>query len=129
MSESTLQKTEQHPDAQGSVARQQFWRPLYRTESSKEAHTLHVALPGVPKSGVDIALDGDQLTITGHRGHPVPESWKPLYTEMGHRDYRLVVRLNVDVDPDKITAKVEDGMLTLVLPVREEAKPRQISVS
>lgn len=129
MSETTLQQSDQRPDVKGTAEHQQFWRPVYRTESTKESHTLHVALPGVPKSGVDISLDGDQLTITGHRGHPVPESWKPVYTEMGHRDYRLVVRLNVDVDPDKISAGVEDGMLQLVLPVREEAKPRQISIS
>lgn len=128
MSESTITNTDVGGAAAGAAERQTFWRPWYRVESGQDEHRLFVAMPGVPKSGVNLSIDGDQLTITGHRTHSVPESWKPVFTEMGHRDYRLTLRLNVEVAEDKITAQVADGMLTLTMPVKEEAKPRTIAI-
>ena len=128
MSKTTLAKSNGNSPA-NTAERHDFWRPWYNVEKSEEAHILHVAMPGVPKSGINVALDGDLLTITGHRTNPVPESWKPISTEMGHREYRLSLRLNLDVEEDKIKATVEDGMLRLTLPVKEEAKPRQIPIN
>ena len=128
MSNSTITTTTGDNTTAGAAERHAFWRPWYRVENGKEEHKLLVAMPGVPKNGVEVALDGDQLTITGHRTHSVPETWKPVFTEVGHRDYRLIVRLNVEVDENKISAHVEDGMLTLTMPVKEEAKPRTIAI-
>ena len=125
MSETTLSKSAQK---NGAVENRSV-RPSYRVESDKEAHKLFVAMPGVNKSGIEIALDGDALTVAGHRADPIPEGWRPVFSELGSHDYRLALRLNVDVDEDKIRANIEDGLLTLTLPVREAAKPRQISIT
>ena len=106
-----------------------YQRPWYSMESDDEAHTLRVALPGVRKSGVQVALDGDLLTITGNRHQAWPKSWKPVFSELNRHDYRLSLRLNLEVAEDRISGEVEDGMLTLKLPVKDEAKPRLIPIN
>lgn len=106
-----------------------YVRPWYRVAGNGDGHVLHVAMPGVAKSGVEVSLEGDDLTITGHRQDRRPEGWKAVLEELPSPDYRLRLRLNVAVNADRISAQVEDGMLTLTLPVREEAKPRSITIA
>lgn len=106
-----------------------YARPWYQVEGGEEGHTLRVAMPGVAKAGVEISLEEDQLSILGHRQNRVPSDWKPVFEERAEPDFRLRLRLNVDVDPDKIAARMEEGVLTLTLPVREEAKPRTIEIN
>ncbi len=55
--------------------------------------------------------------------------WKPLYRELSDVNYQLKLKLNVPVEDSKLSAKLEDGVLTLTLPVKEAAKPRTIAVS
>jgi len=127
----TIQTTVPTRESTDAAKRQEvnYVRPWYRVAGNGDGHVLHVAMPGVSKAGVQVSLEGDDLTITGHRQDRVPEGWKPVFEELPWPDYRLRLRLNVDVDADKISAHVEDGMLTLTLPVREEAKPRSIAVN
>lgn len=108
--------------------RERFVRPVFVTEQDQDAHRLQVHMPGVNRQGVDISLVEDQLEIIGRRQNTPPENWRPIFRESEDLDYRLRVRLNVRVDTDKIEAFVEDGMLTLTLPIQEEAKPRTIEV-
>ncbi len=106
-----------------------YWRPWHEVTETKEGHVLSVAMPGVPKSGISVSFEDDELTIVGHRETSIPKNWKALVSELGHRDYRLLVRVNIPVDVERINAVVEDGVLRLLLPVKEEAKPRQIAIS
>jgi HSP20 family protein len=128
MSEATLSKSEYQTLSKDRRPSENFRRPWYRIESGKEEHTLYVALPGVAKLDVNVALDGDQLTITGRRTSHTPDTWKTVFSELGQYDYRLALRLNVRVDESKISGEVVDGMLKLVLPMSDEAKPRMIKV-
>ncbi len=105
-----------------------FLRPRYWVNESSDAYTIHVALPGVRKEGLEINLNDDALTITGRRDRATPEGWKPLTRELRNDPYRLSVQLNVHVKEDNISAKLEDGILNLELPKAEEAKPRTITV-
>ena len=85
-------------------------------------------LPGVPKSGVKIDLEDNILTVRGERTSNVPEGMKALHRELSPLSYLLRLRLNTPVEEDKMTAKLEDGVLTLLLPLKVVAKPRQIPV-
>jgi HSP20 family protein len=104
-------------------------RPAYDVNENADAFRIQVNLPGVSRDGVDISLEDGTLSITGTRAHRVPEGWRPLRRELLEGDYRLSLRLNVEVDETKIKAKVEDGVLDLTLPKADEVKPRKIEVS
>ena len=57
------------------------------------------------------------------------EGMKALHRELSPLNYLLRLRLNTPVDEDKMTAKLEDGVLSITLPLKEAAKPRQITVN
>jgi HSP20 family protein len=102
-------------------------RPYYESEEKAEAYEVRIHMPGVKKEGVSISLHGDELSVGGARS-ATPESWRAISRESPSADYALTLGLNVEIDGEKIAAKVEDGVLTLTLPKAEKAKPRQISI-
>lgn len=102
-------------------------RPYYETAEQAEAYTVRVWMPGVKKDGVSLSLHGEELSIAGKRS-AVPEGWRSVRRESAAADYELTLGLNVEIDGEKIAAKVEDGILTLTLPKAEKSKPRQISI-
>ncbi len=103
-------------------------RPRYQVEHSPEAHTVRVELPGVSKDAVRLNLDDGVLHLTAPRRSTVPANWKPLHRELSEAGYELRLKLNDRVDESRLSAGLEDGVLTLVLPVKETVKPRSISL-
>ena len=103
-------------------------KPLYNVNGHAEAYEVRVEMPGVPKCGVKLDLEDNILTVRGERNTTVPEGMKALHRELSPLSYLLRLRLNTPVEEDKMTAKLEDGVLTLRLPLKEVAKPRQIPV-
>lgn len=114
--------------APGAGVTESLQKPLYTVGGNAEAYEVRVLLPGVPKSGVKIDLDENVLSIRGERQSATPEGWKTLHREISTQNFQLSLRLNVPVDDDKLTASVENGVLTVKLPVKEAAKPRQVQV-
>ncbi|MEM8955155.1 MAG: Hsp20/alpha crystallin family protein [Verrucomicrobiota bacterium] len=104
-------------------------KPYYTVKQGDDAFELGVVMPGVAKGDVRVAVEDDVLTVAGARVTSVPEGWRPLHSELSQSDYKLELRLNVDVDEAGISAKLEDGILSLRLPLSEAAKPREIEVS
>jgi HSP20 family protein len=83
---------------------------------------LHADLPGVRRDDLDIQVENDVLTIKGERkleldGERVAGAFARTFT------------LPKQVDAEKIAASLKDGVLTLTLPKRPEAQPRQIKVA
>ena len=113
----------------GSVQRTSWRRPRYDVAENDEGFNVRVSLPGVGRDGVDIAYEDETLRITGTRGKVAAAGWRPLHRELPDSDYRLHLRLNVDVDAEKVLARIEDGILELSLPKAEAVKPRKIKVS
>lgn len=103
-------------------------KPLYNVIGNADAYELRVEMPGVPKSGVKLDLEDGILTVRGDRDVSVPEGMKTLHRELSTLNYLLRLRLNTPVDEDKMTAKLEDGVLSIRIPLKETAKPRQIQV-
>ena len=95
---------------------------------TKEGYVLEAEMPGVNKSGLEVLLEGNELTIVGRRSVGVPHA-ELLHRESSPRDFRRVFALDPAIDPAKINAKMENGILTLELPKAESVKPRKIAVS
>ena len=95
---------------------------------TKDGYLLEADMPGVNKDGLEITLEGNELTIVGHRGNDsVPG--EPLFRERTPVDFRRVFELDPAIDTARINAKMSQGLLTLKLPKSEEVKPRKIAVS
>jgi len=106
-----------------------FERPRFGAHKDDQGHTVKVMLPGVAKADVTVALDQRVLTVTGRRSKvATPEGWRLTHQELEKPDYRLRLELGDDIEDAKIDAAVEAGVLTLKFPVKEAAKPREISV-
>jgi len=84
-------------------------------------------MPGVAKDGLDISLEENMLTITGRR--PPGLSASLLYRESEPADYRRVFELDPSIETGKISAQMEQGILSLTLPKAEKVKPRRIAVN
>jgi HSP20 family protein len=105
-----------------------FFVPITDIFETDQALSLVVEMPGVDKSKVDISVEDGVLTIEGQLDFSKYEGMQPLYTEYNIGHYRRSFSLSNKVDQARISAEMRDGVLTLMLPKAEEAKPRRIAV-
>jgi len=95
---------------------------------SGEGYVIEAEMPGVTREGLDLTLEGHEITIVGRR-NAVTFPGDVLLRESRDADYRRVFELDPAVDTARISAKIEQGLLTLTLPRSEKVKPRQITVN
>ena len=107
--------------------RVQYATPLVDVESNEEGYTIRAEMPGVDKSGLEITIDNGELTIVGHR-RTSEVTGEPVYREIRNNDFRRVYELDPAIDTAKISARIEQGILTLTLPKAESVRPRKITV-
>jgi HSP20 family protein len=122
--------TENRPVTNGRSAQQpeRFLVPEVNIFETKEGYTLEAEMPGVNKEGLEITLEGSEITITGHRHVEYPAG-EALLRERQVADYRRVFELDPVIDTARISARVEQGLLRLFLPKSERVKPRKIAVN
>jgi HSP20 family protein len=94
-----------------------------------EALTVSLEMPGVDKDKVDVRVEKDVLKIEGWIDFSRYEGLQPVYTEYNIGNFARSFQLSSKIDQDRISAELRDGVMTLVLPKSERAKPRKISVS
>jgi HSP20 family protein len=89
---------------------------------------LRFDLPGIDPESIDVTVDHGVLTVSASRSEEYAEGEKPFIRERVMGSYARRVRLSDAVDADKIEANYSDGVLTVHVPVLEQAKPRKIEV-
>jgi len=124
----TMTKQEQRPVADQNSHPQGYVSPRVNITETKDGYLLEAEMPGVNKTGLEIALEGNELTLVGRRQEDVHDL-DLLYRESTQRDYRRVFVLDPTIDTGKIEAKIENGVLRLHLPKAEKVKPRKIQVT
>jgi HSP20 family protein len=102
--------------------------PRVNIIETKDGYTLEAEMPGVGKDSVEITVEDNQLTLLGRR-QPDDLKAELLHRESDNADYRRVFELDPAIDTAKISAHVEEGILTVQLPFSERVKPRKISIS
>lgn len=107
--------------------RNRWLQPQVNIVETKDGFVLEAEMPGVNKSGLEILLEGNELTIVGRRQHLV-EGAEPVYRESYDFDYRRSFELDPMIDTARISARMENGVLFLDLPKAEKVKPRKITV-
>jgi HSP20 family protein len=108
--------------------RQEFVVPVVNIFETPDGYALEAEMPGVNKGGLEITLEGNEITLVGRRAAE-PVNGEVLHRERSTVDYRRVFELDPAIDTHRISAKMEQGMLTLALPKSERVKPRKITVS
>jgi HSP20 family protein len=89
---------------------------------------VHLDLPGVQPDTVEASVENQVLTVTAERGFEPLEGDEFLVSERPHGRFSRQLRLGSTIDTENVAASYEDGVLTLILPVSERAKPRQIPI-
>ncbi len=106
---------------------EQFIAPPASVTDSAEGYTLEIEMPGVKKDGLDISFENNELTIIGRRSLPSVEGTL-IHHESRAENFRRTFELDPSIDANKISAKIDEGLVTLTLPKAEHVKPRKITV-
>jgi len=106
----------------------EFVKPEVNIYETKDGYLLEAEMPGVDKDGLEITLEGNELTITGRRPDESVDG-ELLFRERSRVNFQRTFELDPAIDTARINAKINQGLLTLTLPKSEQVKPRRIAVS
>ena len=124
----TLHAREKQELAEESTRPGLVFRPDIDILENHDGYVIYADLPGADDKSVDVRLDRGTLTL-GARLATVPDpSWTPLHTEYRFGSYHREFQISEDIDPAGVAAKMQNGVLELVLPKSAERRPRAIQV-
>src|SRR5690606_26074444 len=104
------------------------WTPLADVSETDDAYHVEVELPGVRREDVDVHVSGRELSVSGEfKQRERAGLFRTRTRRSGRFEYRTV--LPEDIDADRVTAELADGVLTVRVPKQEAAKPRRVPVS
>lgn len=89
---------------------------------------VELDLPGVDRDSLDVTVESDVLEISARRAAHFEEGDQLIVAERQHGDVRRRLHLGESLDAERIEASYDDGVLRVVIPVAEEAKPRRIEI-
>ncbi|HEX5474359.1 MAG TPA: Hsp20/alpha crystallin family protein [Vicinamibacterales bacterium] len=108
----------------------QTWVPAVDIfETDGHEYVIKAELPAFNREDIHIAFEQNVLTIQGERGgesEAKPERFQRL--ERRHGSFTRAFTLPASVDGSRISASYKDGLLTIRLPQRDEARPKQIAI-
>jgi HSP20 family protein len=129
--EHTMNTTTQNPGAVAAPTGNDtefFVRPDVDIYDSPLAYEIHAEMPGVDRQRLEVTIDEDRLTLTGRRTQP-PAGTSYLHHEMPTASFRRVFQISQEIDRERITAKVDQGVVTVTLAKVRRPEPRRIEVS
>ncbi len=102
-------------------------RPLGNICEENGQVVLRLEMPGVSKDNIDIRIEDNHLNVRGHRGEEDPQGTY-LIRERSTGNFYQRFTLDETVDQSKVEAKMDRGILTVHLNLKDEVKPRRIEV-
>ena len=123
----TLVRENRSGASNGERAAEQFIAPAATVLENADGYTLEVEMPGVSKETLEMWVENNELTIVGRRSIPTVEGTL-LHRESRSENFRRTFELDPSIDAEKISAKIEQGVVSLTLPKAEQVKPRKIKV-
>jgi HSP20 family protein len=108
------------------------WRPALDVYETERAIVVRVELAGVASEDVRVVVDGEYLQITGRRSFSAPgasraEIQRHLLIEIAQGTFERVLRTRAPYDADRVSARLENGILTIELP-RKATSARIVAV-
>lgn len=105
------------------------WMPPVDLSESPDRYVLTLELPGLVREGLTIDLRGDTLTVSGERPTDSCCPDRYLQLERGQGQFSRAFRFAAAVDPDRVSAELANGVLTVVVYKRASSEPRRIDVT
>ncbi len=102
--------------------------PLIDIFENEQGLVLRADLPGVTAEGLELQVQDNRLTLFGRVSSTVPDGAELIHQEYHIGDFLRSFILSDDVDHENISAKLNNGVLEVVLPRIPRAKPRKISI-
>ena len=93
-----------------------------------EEYVLKVEVPGIGKEDAELHMDGKTLTLKTHAKYQNPAGFKQVAAEFERTNYAISAELPEMADPKTLSAKLENGVLTVTIQKRTETKPTQIQI-
>jgi len=117
-------------DRPGEEVARGMWSPAVDMFEKNDHLVIKAELPGMGKKDINLDLKDGVLTLRGERKHENEVQNENFYRrEMSYGKFVRTFRLPSDVDPEKIKAEFQNGLLTIEVPKPEQHKPKQITVN
>jgi HSP20 family protein len=105
------------------------WFPVTDVSETPEHLILRLEVPGMSREDIKISVENHVLTVRGEKRQESAQENESWYrTERSYGSFERSFSLPTHVDPDNVRASLESGVLTVRLPRREEARPREIAI-
>ncbi len=105
------------------------WAPAVDVLETKDGLQLTAELPGIDPKNVEVTVENGVLALRGERSFEKAAEGETYHrVERVYGTFERSFTLPTSVDPDKIKAQFKNGLLTLTIPKREEAKPKPIKI-
>ena len=114
---------------QENTTKGNIWAPTVDVSDDKDNFYITAEIPGIAKEDVKVNIKNDTLTICGEKSVNKEDKEKNFYrAERVYGSFSRSFNLPEAVDKDKIKAEYKNGILTLVIPKKEEEKPKEIDI-
>ena len=112
------------------VPTEREWMPAFEVREDKDGYHFKADLPGTRREDIEISLTGNRLTIAGKRESEKETKDDTFYAyERSYGSFKRAFTLPPGVDVEHVTSKLEDGVLTLVVPKKAEAVAKKIPIA
>jgi HSP20 family protein len=127
MSEVTTTRDTAQTPAQSARSEAALLPPVDVVEDASGI-TLYADMPGVAKDRVALRVDGDQLTLEGEMSLAPPQGMEPTHAEVQRSRYHRAFTLSKELDAEKVSAEMNQGVLRVRIPKAAHAQPRRVQV-
>jgi HSP20 family protein len=106
-------------------------RPLMALDAYREGDrfVVHLDLPGVDPNDIDLTVEKNVLTVSAERRWDTDDDQQIVVSERPQGTFSRQLFLGDSLDADRVEAACENGVMTITIPVSEQAKPRRIEVA
>lgn len=105
-----------------------YIEPAVNIFETGDGYVVEAEMPGVNKENLEITVEGNELTIEGHRNDETLPG-QALFRERRLSDYRRSFELDPAINTSKVSAKIDQGIVIVTLPKSEKVKLRKIAVA
>jgi HSP20 family protein len=108
---------------------EEAWLPAVDVSETGDKITVKAEIPGMEAKDIEISMVGDTLTLKGEKKAEREEKEENYHmVERSYGSFSRTMKLPATVDADKVEATYKNGVLTVVLPKKEEVKPKAIEI-
>ena len=113
----------------GTATNAKSFVPQADVRSNDDRVVFYFDVPGVKKEDIEITLDRSVLTVKGTRHFEVGNAKEQLLLGRAYGSFSRSFSLPENLDEEKLTAKLTDGVLAIEIPRLQKAKPRRIEIN